>query len=238
MSSIDRHLTVGAPAPTAALGNVVRMQITRLGHSCLLVETARARVLIDPGVFSSGFEQLTDLDAIVVTHQHPDHLDPERGPQLIAMNRGARLVIEPDTAAAAELADDARFAAGAETTVGDLTISGVGGTHARIHDQVPLVGNVGMVLAEQGGPRLFHPGDSYGEAPAGIDILAIPLTAPWTKISETLDFARAVSAGVAIPIHDGGVNPGGRGIYLTHLAQFSPDATTVVDLDAGEARTF
>ena len=44
------------------------MRITHLGHSCLLVETAGQRILIDPGVFSHGFEELTDLSAVLITH--------------------------------------------------------------------------------------------------------------------------------------------------------------------------
>ena len=56
------------------------MRVTHLGHACLLVEVADRRILIDPGNFSSGFEELTGLDAIVVTHNHPDHFDPERVP--------------------------------------------------------------------------------------------------------------------------------------------------------------
>jgi len=75
------------------------MRITHLGHSCLLVESDGGRVLIDPGAFSSGFEQLSDLDAVVITHQHADHVDVERLPQLLEANDAALLLAEPETAA-------------------------------------------------------------------------------------------------------------------------------------------
>ena len=65
------------------------MIVTHLGHSCLLVEAGGARLLIDPGAFTTGFEELTDLDAVLVTHQHPDHLDVERLPLLLESNDGA-----------------------------------------------------------------------------------------------------------------------------------------------------
>ena len=53
------------------------MQLTHLGHACLLVETETARLLIDPGMDSS-FADVRDLDAVLVTHQHPDHIDVDR----------------------------------------------------------------------------------------------------------------------------------------------------------------
>jgi L-ascorbate metabolism protein UlaG (beta-lactamase superfamily) len=209
------------------------MQITHLGHACLVVETPGARLLIDPGNFSGGFEELTDLDAILVTHQHPDHFDPERGPALIAANSMARLLVEPETAAAFEMGSDPVFAAGSNVQVGDLTISAVGGKHAINHDRVPVIGNVGFVIGALDGPRLFHPGDSYGATPDGVDVLALPTNAPWCKMSETLDFYRAVAPSTAIPIHTGLLSEVGLAMYLMHIDTFGPDGATVADLSGG-----
>lgn len=69
------------------------MRITHLGHACLLVESAGRR-LIDPGSFSSGFAGLADLDAVLVTHQHADHLDRAALPGLLAANAQATLVTD------------------------------------------------------------------------------------------------------------------------------------------------
>jgi L-ascorbate metabolism protein UlaG (beta-lactamase superfamily) len=214
------------------------MRITHLGHSCLLVDGGDVRVLIDPGNFSSGFDELRGLDAVLITHQHPDHADPERLPALLDANSDARLLIEPETVEARGLPGDAAFAAGSSTEVGGLSISAIGGQHALIHDRVPRPGNVGFVIAEDGGPTLFHPGDSYAEAPGGIDLLAYPLSAPWTKVAETLDFLRAVAAPTAFPIHDATVSAAGRQLYMTHTSTFSPDETKVVDLAGGVPRDF
>src|SRR3712207_5736369 len=71
------------------------MLITHLGHAAVLVETDNARILIDPGNFSDTWHQLTELDAVLITHQHPDHLDPEHLPSLLAANPGARVFAEP-----------------------------------------------------------------------------------------------------------------------------------------------
>jgi L-ascorbate metabolism protein UlaG (beta-lactamase superfamily) len=214
------------------------MRITHLGHSCLLVEGADVRILIDPGNFSSGFDELRGLDAVLITHQHPDHADPERLPALLAANSDARLLIEPETVEARGLPDGAVFAAGSATEVGGLSISAVGGRHALIHDRVPRPGNVGFVVGERGGATLFHPGDSYAEAPDGVDLLAYPLSAPWTKVAETLDFLRAVAAPTAFPIHDATVSAAGRQMYLTHTSTFGPEETEVIDLAGGAPRDF
>ena len=88
------------------------MKLTHLGHACLLVETDDARLLLDPGTMSE-FETLTDLTAVLVTHQHPDHLDTRRVAALLAANPAARLVIDPDTAAAGAWPDAVIAAGGA-----------------------------------------------------------------------------------------------------------------------------
>jgi L-ascorbate metabolism protein UlaG (beta-lactamase superfamily) len=214
------------------------MQITHLGHACLLVETPGVRLLIDPGNLSSGFDQLTDLDAILVTHQHPDHFDPGRAPALIAANPVAKLLVEPETAAAFEMTGDAVFAAGSEVQVGDLTVGAVGGQHAINHDRVPAIGNIGFLIGAADGQRLFHPGDSYSDCPDGVDLLALPVNAPWCRMSETLDFYRTVAPSTAIPIHTGLLSTAGLAIYLMHADKFGPDDATIADLSDGSPKTF
>src|SRR4051812_9464594 len=74
------------------------MRITKYGHACLLVEEGNARILLDPGMFSHGFEELTDLDAILITHQHGDHVQAETLGTLLGANPDAKLYADADTA--------------------------------------------------------------------------------------------------------------------------------------------
>lgn len=193
------------------------MHVTRFGHSAVLVEAAGQRVLIDPGAFSSpDVFEVEGLDAIVVTHQHVDHLDRDRIAGLIERNPGAVRLSDPETAA---LVDG--FTAHSDTDVtelGAITITGVGTTHAEILPVIPRVTNTGVLITSDGEPTLFHPGDAYAYAPEGVDILAAPLSAPWTKVSETVDFVRRVNPHVVFPIHDAGVTPLMHGIYWGHLS--------------------
>lgn len=210
------------------------MRITHLGHACLLVETGTTRALIDPGTYSSGFEELRDLDAILVTHQHADHIDESRFAGLVRDNSRARLLIEAETAAAYDIGPESGLVAGDTTTVGDLRIQALGGHHAANHDAVATLGNVGLLLRDAAGVTLFHPGDSYDETPAGVDILALPLNAPWCRMSETLDFLDTVAPSATIPIHTGLLNPEGLAAYQMHVAEFGPDGVSVNALQHGE----
>lgn len=215
------------------------MRITHLGHSTLLVEAGGARVLLDPGVLTPGWEDLRGLDAVVVTHAHPDHLDPAEGrfEALRAANPGARVLAEPQTAADDRWQAEA-LAAGTTTRVGDLPLRAVGGEHAVIHEDIPVIGNVGVLLGGSGSgePVLFHPGDAYGAVPEGVDVLAAPLTAPWAALKETVAFVRAVGPRLVVPIHDAIVSGPGRSIYLSQLDALGPEEARVLDL-AGAGAT-
>jgi L-ascorbate metabolism protein UlaG (beta-lactamase superfamily) len=212
------------------------MRISHLGHSAVLVETDAARVLIDPGNFSTGWHGLTDLDAILVTHAHPDHFDPEHVPALVAANPDAKVLVEPSVA---EKAADLRaepLGAGEQTALGDLLISAVGGTHAEIHRDLPRIGNVGFVLTSEGQPTLFHPGDSLATVVEGVDVLAVPAYGPWAAMKETVDFVRAVGALEGFPIHDELLSDRGRALVSGRVGDMTD--TRLIDLRGGTPHEF
>ena len=195
------------------------MRLTHVGHSCVVVETGGVRVLVDPGTFASGWEGLTGLDAILITHTHPDHCDRDRLPLLLDGNPGALVAAEPELAG--ELSSPGRtvrpLAPGEAMDVGSVSVTAVGGRHAVIHADIPRVGNVGFMVQAPGEPSVLHPGDSYEATPDDVDVLAVPLNAPWSAFKETVDFVRAVAPRVAFPIHDGLLNDRGRALYLRQL---------------------
>ncbi|MGZ4749614.1 MAG: MBL fold metallo-hydrolase [Oryzihumus sp.] len=214
------------------------MRLTHLGHACLLVETADQRILIDPGCFSPGFEELADLDAILVTHQHTDHVDVERLPRLLELNPGARLLVEAQTAEVLLESDIAaqNLVPGEPTRVGPVEVTPVGQLHAVNHDRVPRVGNTGVVLRADGEPSLFHPGDAYDVEPGDVDVLALPLSAPWCAVRDTLAFVRSVAPRYAVPVHDATLSEVGRALYLHHVSSFGPEGMEVIDLAGGSPR--
>lgn len=216
------------------------MEITHLGHSCVLLELADQRILIDPGNFSE-VSGVRDLTAILVTHQHPDHVDPEQWPGLLAANPGARVLLEPDTAAKlAEASGDQAtrmegMPSGQDLDLGAVTVSPVGQRHAFIHDYVPRIDNVGLVVRADGEPTVFHPGDALDAEPGPVDVLLIPVSAPWARVGDTVSFARRLAPSRVVPIHDGLLNERGRAMYLGHIGNHGADGgLEVLDLrDAG-----
>ncbi|MFW5470005.1 MBL fold metallo-hydrolase [Knoellia sp. CPCC 206435] len=206
------------------------MRLTHLGHACLLVETGDQRILLDPGGFTPGFEAVRDLTAVVLTHQHPDHLDRERLPVLTAGNPGARVLSDPGSAEVlVGLGIEAEVHRG-ESRLGAVTVSPVGEVHALIHDDIARIPNVGVVLRAGGEPSLFHPGDSLEGEPGDVDVVAFPLNAPWQRSREMTGFLRRLNPPVAVPIHDGLLNASGRELYLGQARSLGGADTEVRDL--------
>ncbi|GAA5228207.1 MBL fold metallo-hydrolase [Paeniglutamicibacter antarcticus] len=201
------------------------MEITKFNHSCIRVQSGRRALLIDPGTFSPVAEALAGVEAILVTHEHPDHLDSD--PVVAALAANTQLVLYAPPSLAESLRDAAEVAGmpdaearihgvgpGTSFEAAGLEVSTHGGFHALIHHALPTVANIGYFI----GRRLYHPGDSY-QVPEGIEVstLLIPAHAPWAKIGETIDFLSMVGAAQNFPIHDGLLNERGLGLIDGHL---------------------
>jgi len=216
------------------------MRLTHLGHACLLVETGGQRILVDPGVFSPGIVDVTGLNVILVTHQHADHVDLQRLPAVLEANPQALLYAEPQAAAVMAGAGigSEHTVAGEELSFGRVLIMPVGEKHALINEALPRIGNLGVVIRVEGEPSLFHPGDAYDAEPGQIDILAVPLNAPWTASRDTVAFAQRIAPKVSVPIHDVLLSAIGRQLYLSQLKSFGPESMEVRDLADGVAVDF
>ena len=216
------------------------MQLTHFGHSCLLAtfpagDGADTTLLFDPGVFSHGFEGITGLSAILITHQHPDHADTSRLPALVDANPQAELYADPQTAA--QLGRPWQpVHVGDELAIGGLRVRGGGGVHAVIHPEIPLINNISYLVGDAGhAARLMHPGDALYIPREPVDVLALPAAAPWMKISEGVEYLRAVNPNRAIPIHQGIVAPVAYNLYYQRYLEMGSAEFKVLEAENATA---
>lgn len=214
------------------------MELTHFGHSCLLASLGGTRVLFDPGTFAHGFEGVTGLDAIAITHQHPDHVDQSRLPALLDGNPNAVLLADPQTAA--QLGEPWRaLRPGESVELGAARIRGTGGRHAVIHPDIPVVDNTAYLFGTDERPNaLLHPGDSLYIPFVPIEVLAMPSAAPWMTVGAGVDYLRAVAPRVAVPIHQGIIADRATGIFYGRYSEMAPPETEFVVLDHEKSADF
>lgn len=204
------------------------MQIRKFGHSCLHVTDGDASILIDPGGYSTGYDTLTGLTAVLITHAHADHLDPDGLARVLAANPQA--TVYADTGSAAQLTESGT----AVTAVHPRDVLDVGtevrvsgGEHAIIHADIPVVPNVCYLI----GGKLFHPGDSLVAPDRPVEVLAVPASAPWMAVKEAIDYLRAVAPPRAVPIHEKVMASPAMAYRL--LSMLAPSDTAWTDIDDG-----
>ncbi|MET9491103.1 MBL fold metallo-hydrolase [Nocardia sp. NPDC006630] len=215
------------------------MKITHYGHACVLVEIPGAegstRVLFDPGTYSQGFEELRDLDLIMITHSHPDHLDSDRLAALITANPQVQLVVGAGSLAALnnpQYPEPMRepqhvVVPGEKISLHGVEIVVTGGEHACIHSALPASENLGYLLDES----VFHPGDSFDEVPGSVELLLLPIGGPWMKIGEGIDYLRAIAPKTVVPIHQAGLAAVHQNMHCQLLKNLAPENTTVLVLE-------
>lgn len=213
------------------------MRITKFGHSCLLVEDGTARLLIDPGNFSKGQESVENVDAILITHEHPDHVTRESLKEILQKNRTAT-VYSNEAVASLLSSEDIPVTVvrdKSHISVKGVTIEAFGVDHACIHDSIPLVRNSGFLI----GKRLYYPGDALSQFPEGVEILALPVAAPWMKLSDAIDYAIKLSPKVCIPVHDGMLRADRLGsTRFVSKAVFDKAGIDFVDMVEGSSAEF
>lgn len=209
------------------------MQIRKFRHSCVHVTDGPASLLIDPGGYSTGYDALTGLTAVLITHAHGDHLDPEGLARVLAGNPGARVYAE---AAGARLLAEHPVTADVPVTEvqpGDVLDAGTrvevfGGQHAVIHADLPVASNVCYRI----GDRLWHPGDSFVAPDRPVEVLALPVSAPWMAIKEGVDYLRAVAPARVVPIHEQVLASPAMAYRI--IAPLAPDGTVWSEIDDGQ----
>jgi glyoxylase-like metal-dependent hydrolase (beta-lactamase superfamily II) len=175
------------------------MRLTKLVHACVRLEKDGGVLVIDPGVWSVP-GTLDGADAVLVTHEHFDHLDPEALRAALTANPG--LELWTNTAVAEQFADFAGrvhgVRPGEEFSAAGFGVHVYGEQHALIHRDIPTVANIGFLVDG----TVFHPGDALTVPETEVPVLLVPASAPWLKTGEMIDYVREVRPGQGFAIHD------------------------------------
>ncbi|MGG2459603.1 MBL fold metallo-hydrolase [Streptomyces sp. RGM 3693] len=188
------------------------MELTKKTHACVRIEKAGRTLVIDPGVFSEE-DAAVGADAILVTHEHPDHFQEDRLRRAMEANPAAEvwtLASVADQISAAFPGRVHTVGEGDAFTAAGFDVEVHGQLHAVIHPDIPRITNVGFLLDG----TVFHPGDAL-TVPEGrtVDTLLLPVHAPWNKVSEIIDYVREVAPRRAIDIHDSLLADHARPVY-------------------------
>ncbi|MFC0007695.1 MBL fold metallo-hydrolase [Micromonospora siamensis] len=176
------------------------MRITKFTHACVRLEDAGRVLVVDPGTWSEPYA-LAGADAVLVTHEHTDHIDVLRLAGLgvpVFLPEDAVLQGTPDLPAT-------RVRAGQRFTAAGFEVTAVGGRHATIHGGQPDCANLGYLVQD----AVYHPGDSLHRPGMPVETLLVPAQASWLKLTEAIAFAEEVRSRRVVPIHDAQLNDRG-----------------------------
>ena len=210
------------------------MRITKFGHACVRIEHDGTTVVLDPGGFTEA-EAVDGADAVLITHEHFDHLSVDN---LRATDAPIYTIAAVEAAIRAESPEVAErvtvVAPGDAFDVG-LPVRAIGEMHAVIHPEFPQIHNSGYLI-NAGEESVYHPGDALTLPGQPIDVLLLPSSAPWLKASEAVDFARAVKAPRNLAIHDRIYTEVAHHVLETHMNAFLPkEGLAYIRLADGES---
>lgn len=214
----------------------VAVHLTPLGHSCVLVSIVEPngderRLLLDPGNLTPPLSDVGPIDAVLVTHAHGDHIDPE---QIRHLRRTAPVPIYGDEGVAALLADagidGVHLVEAGPSSIAQVPVQVSAAPHESIYREIAVPANLTYLVAG----TVFAPGDSFAVPDFPVEVLLLPTGAPWMKLAETIDYLRAVAPRIAIPVHDGGLVSAHQNMHRALITKFAPEDTTVLVPARGE----
>lgn len=182
------------------------MKIKKLGHCCLVIQIGNKRIMTDPGSYTID-EQIEEnnIDIVVITHEHSDHLHIESVKNILIKNPSAIVVTNSavgkllgDYGVPHQILED-----GGIGEFAGVYLEAHGDKHEEIYKDIGQVQNTGYFI----GKDLFYPGDAFTNPGKKVDILALPVAGPWTNIKMPMLYALELKPRICFPVHDGMLSP-------------------------------
>ena len=193
------------------------MELTKFEHACFIVEKDNKSVIVDPGELTTDLTIPENVAAVVITHEHPDHLGLDHLAQIKAKNPSVVIVGPTDVVSQLSSYETRAVTGGDNFTIQGIELEFYGDSHQPVHPSRPVVQNVGVLIDE----RVYYPGDSFTVPEKSVDVLALPIGAPWLKLSEAMDFLLAVGPRLAFPTHDAVLSRDGQGFSDANVKGFA-----------------
>ena len=188
------------------------VKVTKYEHATLVVTSSDQQLVIDPGMFLTP-PDFANTVAVVITHEHGDHWSENHLKALLEKSPEATIYAPAGVVAAAPGFEITEVSAGDVVEAGPFTLEFFGEEHAVIHESIPIIDNVGVLVNDE----LYYPGDSYTVPEKPVGTLAAPVGAPWLKIGDAIDFVLAVKPKRAFYTHDMTLSAAGKGMASDRL---------------------
>lgn len=179
------------------------MKLTKFGHCCTLIEEQGLRILTDPGSYTTAQNEVKDIDVVLITHEHGDHLHIESLKAVLTNNPQVKVITNSSVGKmlekegiSYELLDDGKIG-----VYKGVTVEALGKEHEEIYKEYGLVENTGFFIGE----KLFYPGDAFYNPHRPVEILALPVAGPWCRVTNAMKYALEVNPKRCFPVHDGGL---------------------------------
>src|ERR1700761_7916805 len=174
------------------------MRITKYEHACFMASIADKKLIVDPGSFTVPLPDMNNVVAVVITHEHGDHWTPEHLQRIKDNSPEVKFFGPAGVVAAASDFEVTEVKEGDKIEIDPFTLEFFGAKHAQIHASIPIIDNVGVLINDE----VFYPGDSFTLGPVGVDLLAVPASAPWLKIGEGMDYVAAAKPKRSFATHE------------------------------------
>lgn len=199
------------------------MKISKYKHTCFTIEAGGQLLVVDPGEWSTDFTPTDTIAAVVITHEHFDHYNEELLYAIFDKNPEVLIISHQNVLNKIKLPlNKSTVAAGDSLQVGPFALAFFGGQHATILPSLPPIDNLGVMINDQ----IYYPGDSFSLPDLAIEVLALPISAPWLKLSETTEFLASAKPRVAFPTHDAILSSEGKQVFDKWLSSFAEQIGT------------